>query len=84
LEAFAAEDIDAIMEVFTDLLKWTGPDKKCMIEFDLKDDLKQALVSYTTLYEIHKLEDAVYFGGKTYNTSGETSNCPNAVRVYLN
>ena len=84
LEAFAAEDVEGFMAVFTDSLKWTGPDKKLMSEFDSKDDLKQALVGYTTLYDNHDLRDAVYFGGNTYNTSGETSNNPNAVRVYGN
>ncbi len=81
LDAFAAEDIEAFMDIFSDTLKWTGPDKKLMSETDTKADLQEALVGYTTLYDNHALKNAQYFAGSIYAT-GEASDDPNTIRVY--
>ncbi|MGB2171899.1 MAG: nuclear transport factor 2 family protein [Flavobacteriaceae bacterium] len=83
IDAFAAENHEEFMQVFADSLKWSGPDKKIMGDFDSKEVLSAALKGYMAAYDNHALKNTRFFAGSTYSTL-ETSDDPNVIRVYGN
>lgn len=81
IDAFADENHEQFMSVFADSLKWSGPDKINMSEFDSKETLSEALKGYMAAYENHALKNTRFFAGSTYS-SMEASSSPDVIRVY--
>lgn len=84
LNGFYEENPEKFMSVFADSLKWSGPDKIKLDQYESLDVLASALNGYMSLYDNHELRDIRFFGGNTYSDTGETSDSPNAIRVYGN
>lgn len=84
LNGFYAEDTEAFMRVFADSLKWSGPDKTSIDDYESLEVLENALKGYMTLYDNHELKDIRFFGGSAYSDQGKGSDDPNTVRVYGN
>ncbi|MGB0367325.1 MAG: nuclear transport factor 2 family protein [Flavobacteriaceae bacterium] len=84
LNGFYAEDSDKFMSVFADSLKWSGPDKVKLNEYESIEVLENALKGYMSLYDNHKLKDIRFFGGSVYSDKGTGSDNPNAIRVFGN
>ena len=81
IDAFAAEDQDRFMNIFADSLKWSGPDKKNMSEFDSKEVLAKALNGYMAAYDNHALKNTRFFAGSTFSTM-QANDSPDVIRVY--
>jgi hypothetical protein len=81
IDAFAAEDHEQFMGAFADSLKWSGPDKINMSQFDSKETLSNALKGYMAAYDDHALKNTRFFAGSAYS-SMEASNNPDVIRVY--
>ena len=81
IDAFAAEDQEQFMSVFADSLKWCGPDKKNMSEYDSKEVLGEALNGYMAAYDNHALKNTRFFAGSAYS-SMQASDSPDVIRVY--
>lgn len=83
LRAMSAEESDKFSQYFADSLKWSGPDKILIDDYETKEVLMAALDGYIAMYDNHELRDIKFFGGSTYS-SEETSDNPNDIRVYGN
>ena len=83
LKGFAEEDSNKFMAVFADSLKWSGPDKIKLDDYESKEVLKVALDGYMQAYDNHELKDKLFFAGSVYS-SRQTSDDPNAIRVFGN
>ena len=81
IDAFADENHEKFMGAFADSLKWSGPDKINMSEFDSKETLSSALKEYMAAYDDHALKNTRFFAGSTYS-SMEASDSPDVIRVY--
>ena len=81
IDAFSVENHEQFMEAFADSLKWSGPDKINMSEFDSKETLGEALKGYMETYDNHALKNTRFFAGSSYS-SMEASDSPNVIRVY--
>ncbi len=81
IDAFATENHEQFMGAFADSLKWSGPDKINMSQFDSKETLSNVLKGYMAAYDDHALKNTRFFAGSSYS-SMEASDSPDVIRVY--
>jgi hypothetical protein len=84
LNGFNEENPEKFMKVFADSVRWSGPDKIKLDDYDSREVLETALTGYMSLYDNHELRDIRFFGGSAYSDTGSGSENPNAVRVFGN
>lgn len=84
LNGFYVEDTEKFMKVFADSVRWSGPDKIKLDDYDSREVLETALKGYMALYDNHELRDIRFFGGSAYSDTGKGSDNPNAIRVFGN
>lgn len=84
LNGFYEENSEKFMSVFADSVRWSGPDKIKLDDYESKEVLESALNGYMALYDNHELKDIRFFGGSMYSDSGEGSDSPNVIRVFGN
>jgi hypothetical protein len=83
VEAFKAEDADKVVSYFADSLKWVGPAKKNLEEFNSKSFFHEELKKYFSVYHQHDLRDLTFYAGSIYST-GENITDPNRLIVFGN
>ena len=57
LRAMSAEESDKFSQYFADSLKWSGPDKILIDDYETKEVLMAALDGYIAMYDNHELRD---------------------------
>ena len=81
-ESIADRDLDKVMSIFADSLKWYGPDQKTSDAYASKADLRTALEGYLSMYNESSFKNGNYYGGNLYSMQGDVSDNPNATRIY--
>ena len=81
-KGIASRDLDLVMGIFADSLKWYGPDQKTSDLYASKADLRTALEGYLSVYNESSFENDVYYGGNLYSTNDDVSSSPNGIRIY--
>tara|TARA_B100000941_G_scaffold284439_1_gene255204 strand:+ start:692 stop:1243 length:552 start_codon:yes stop_codon:yes gene_type:complete len=83
-----AEDIDLFLELYSDSLKWSGPNNYSGT-YQTKAELTAAATGYFNQFEEFKFEPGVgpdnpgsYWGGSLYSDMGVETTDPNVVRIY--
>lgn len=81
-EGIAERDLDKVMSIFADSLKWYGPDQKTSDAYAGKADLRTALEGYLSVYSESSFKNGTYYGGNLYSMQDDVSDNPNATRIY--
>ena len=81
-EGIAERDLDKVMSIFADSLKWYGPDQKTSVAYAGKADLRTALEGYLSVYSESSFKNGNYYGGNLYSMQDDVSDNPNATRIY--
>jgi hypothetical protein len=55
LNGFNEENPEKFMKVFADSVRWSGPDKIKLDDYDSREVLETALTGYMSLYDNHEL-----------------------------
>jgi hypothetical protein len=78
---FKTEDPDLMMSLFADSLKWNNPEAVSGV-FKTKQDLSEAIDFYIKEFDDITFLNDVYFGGSYYSSEDQSSDSPNAVRIF--
>ena len=81
-EGIAERDLDKVMSIFADSLKWYGADQKTSGAYAGKADLRTALEGYLSVYSESSFKNGNYYGGNLYSMQDDVSDNPNATRIY--
>lgn len=84
-----AEDLDLFLDLYSDTLKWSGPNVYDG-SFQTKSDLAAAAKGYIDQFEnfsfvsggVNPDNDGGYWGGNLYADNGEINTAPNGIRIY--
>ena len=82
-------DLDLFLELYSDTLKWSGPNTYDG-SFQTKDDLATAAKRYLEIFEnfsfesggVNSVNDGGFWGGNLYSDNGEINTEPNGLRIY--
>ena len=81
-EGIAERDLDKVMSIFADSLKWYGADQKTSDAYAGKADLRTALEGYLSVSSESSFKNGNYYGGNLYSMQDDVSDNPNATRIY--